>query len=140
MASAGFPKHERLKKRKDIESLMERGKRFRKEGIGVTFLILPNETPGAAAAFSVSKRRFKRAVDRNTIKRKMREAYRLQKQELLAQAKNKGVRIHILWVYLDRKPCDFHEISEIISASLRRLSDVIKDLNHGNTSIVQPSE
>ncbi len=40
----------------------------------------------AKVLFSVSKKRFKRAIDRNLLKRRMRESYRLQKQEFLFPA------------------------------------------------------
>ena len=79
-------KQARLKSRKVIDCLFKDGKSFTVFPFRVIyqFTKLP-VTPDAfqlQAGFSVSKRHFKKAVDRNRIKRLMREAYRLQKNEL----------------------------------------------------------
>lgn len=80
-----YPKAEKLKSRKAITELFTTGKSVSKYPIRLAFL--PNPYPEVEKikiGVSVSKRYFKKATDRNYIKRLMRETYRLNKQLLHA--------------------------------------------------------
>jgi ribonuclease P protein component len=57
--------------------------------------------------FSVSKRYFKRAVDRNTIRRRMREAYRTSRAELLDNVVPDKLPGVVAWVYTAKEPLPF---------------------------------
>ena len=83
MGKFTFAREERLKKEKDIQELFDKGSSFYLFPFKVFFMPNPDQTyPHHQVLISVSKRNFKRAVDRNLIKRRMREAYRLQKHEI----------------------------------------------------------
>ena len=76
-----FNKLERLKSKKRIEQLFTEGKSLNAFPLKLVFLQLEHDSPALIqAGVSVSKRNFKSAVDRNRIKRLMREAYRKNKQ------------------------------------------------------------
>ncbi len=78
-----FSKEERLCSKKVIDRLFAEGSSFIAYPLKVVFLPAKLNTAfPAQAGFSVSKKNFKRAVKRNRIKRLMREAYRLHKQQL----------------------------------------------------------
>jgi ribonuclease P protein component len=79
-----FTKEERLCNKKLIDELFHNGSSFLCYPFKVSWLAVdePLLFP-AQVLFSVSKKRFKRAVDRNLIKRRIREAYRLYKQQYL---------------------------------------------------------
>jgi ribonuclease P protein component len=79
-----FTKEERLCNKKLIDELFHNGSSFLCYPFKVSWLIVnePLQFP-AQVLFSVSKKRYKRAVDRNLIKRRIREAYRLYKQQYL---------------------------------------------------------
>ncbi|TSJ39600.1 ribonuclease P protein component [Mucilaginibacter corticis] len=78
-----FKKEERLCNKKLIEKLFHNGSSFLCYPFKASWLLMPGEQQvPAQIVFSVSKKRFKRAVDRNVIKRRMREAYRLNKKQL----------------------------------------------------------
>ena len=79
-----FKKEERLCNKKLIDELFHNGSSFLCYPFKVSWLLVdePAQFP-AQVLFSVSKKRYKRAVDRNLIKRRMREAYRLHKQQHL---------------------------------------------------------
>jgi ribonuclease P protein component len=77
------------------------------------------------AGFSVPKKKFKLAVSRNRIKRQMREAYRLQKSELLAVANSKGKKIACMILYADDKETDSALLHQKVKQCLRKLIAVI---------------
>ena len=79
-----FKRGERLKSRKVIEQLFKRGQSFAQYPLRIVWVDMEerrSEFP-AQFALSVSKKKFKRAVDRNRIRRLVREAYRLNKHVL----------------------------------------------------------
>ena len=73
---------ERLKSSKSIEHLFSEGKAISAYPLRLVFVSKPNSTVPMQCAFSVSKRHFKKAVDRNRIKRLLRESYRKIKPTL----------------------------------------------------------
>ena len=73
---------ERLKSAKSIEHLFSEGKAISAYPLRLVFVNKPNSTVPMQCAFSVSKRHFKKAVDRNRIKRLLRESYRKIKPTL----------------------------------------------------------
>jgi ribonuclease P protein component len=79
-----FKKEERLCNKKLIDELFHNGSSFLCYPFKASWLMVdePQQVP-VQVLFAVAKKRYKRAVDRNVLKRRMREAYRLHKQELL---------------------------------------------------------
>jgi ribonuclease P protein component len=73
------------------------------------------------AGFGASSRHFKKAVDRNRIKRLSREAYRLQKQALLQRVKEKGVSMALFFIYTGKDLPDYATASEKIGVALQKL-------------------
>ena len=84
-----FKKEERLCNKKLIDKLFHNGSSFLCYPFKASWLLIdePVQFP-VQILFSVSKRRYKYAVDRNLIKRRMREAYRLNKQQHLYDVLN----------------------------------------------------
>ncbi len=92
-------KKERLKSRKSIESLFSEGKKFISGPFRVSHLPAQLPDPGVQFGIGVGNKQFKKAVDRNRIKRLCREAWRLQKptlQEQLVAAK-KGLIVFFIY-------------------------------------------
>lgn len=78
--SLSYPKKEKLKSKKLIDQLFVEGQSISAFPLRMVYLPTTFEDPVIAkAGVSVSKRNFKTAVDRNRIKRLLRESYRLNK-------------------------------------------------------------
>lgn len=125
MKSNSLHKSERLDKKKLIEKLFGGGARsFSAFPLRVVYLALDNvQDEHAAILVSVSKRRFKRAVKRNRVKRQIREAYRLNKQPLLQTLKEHNLHIAIAFIYLSDELTDSSLITERMKTALSRISE-----------------
>jgi ribonuclease P protein component len=76
--------------------------------------------------FSVSKRQYKKAVDRNQIKRWMREAYRLNKEKLKLSIESKRLSV-ALFILLNRK-LEHWSYQEVEKSILELLSSLTKKI------------
>lgn len=112
-----FPKNEKIKSRKTIDQLFSEGKSWVQ--YPVKMLYIPSETEVNQAAFSVPKRNFKRAVDRNRIKRKLREAYRLNKYILSGSTRN----FSIFFIYLGKEKREYRQIEKSVKKLLFKLKN-----------------
>jgi ribonuclease P protein component len=91
----------------------------------VVYLEIKDQSSRLQAGFSVSNRQFKRAVDRNKIKRLMRESYRLQKNDLFTVLANK--KLAVFFIYTGKTIAPFSEIFEKMSSALQRLGKEFKE-------------
>ncbi|HVN58404.1 MAG TPA: ribonuclease P protein component [Bacteroidales bacterium] len=115
-----FTKGERLCSRKAIEELFTNGSSFYYSPFQFIWTKTENEIPfPAQVAVSVSKRGFKKAVDRNLIKRRMREAWRKHKHILYEFLETKKIRIVFIIIYKDSSILPFGNID----TSLKKATD-----------------
>jgi ribonuclease P protein component len=112
-----FKKAERLNSKKLIKELFDKGSSFYLYPFKVIYLSNTSEAPISQILISVSKRNFKKAVDRNKIKRRVREAYRLNKSQL-----NITQSISIAYIYTPKEILSFQEIQNKIVTSLHKLT------------------
>ena len=124
-------KNERLKSRKQIEELFNKGKNFNLFPYKVYYLIsiLPGPDSRLSLQFGVgvSGKNFKKAVDRNRIKRLTREAYRLQNLSLKEKLKGKKFQLNIFFIYTDKELPDFNFIKEKLAVALKKLETIVDE-------------
>ena len=121
-----FAKSEHLCGDKRISRLFTQGDAFIAYPLRVVYLIEPKKDAEAASVLvSVPKKRFKRAVKRNRLKRLIREAYRLNKQLIAEKLDEKQMQIHIAFNYVSDEELDFVTINKKMKVALQRLIDKI---------------
>src|SRR5688572_13658695 len=123
-------KKERLKSRKQIDFLFQQGQRFAVPPFRVLYAIKKGELKegNSRLQFGVgaSSRFFKRAVDRNRIKRLGREAWRLQKQELLQLVEEQNKQLDVFFIYTGKELPVYEEVFTAINTAIQKLAGRIK--------------
>jgi ribonuclease P protein component len=115
-------KDERLKRRKIIEQLFSEGRAVSAFPIRVQYKLVDELlAQPLQAGFSASSRTFKRAVDRNRIKRLMREAYRLQKAPLEQVLQTKQRKLALFLIYTGKELPEYALVKEKMEVVLNRL-------------------
>lgn len=119
-----FPKVEHLKSQKQIEQLFQSGTVVKAFPIRAIFEYTDRQEGQAKiqAAVSVSKRNFKRAVDRNRIKRLMREALRYQKQLLEDSWAIEGKCLTVFFIYVNREPITLPKMDKAFEKFFKKLN------------------
>lgn len=98
--------------------------------LSVKFRLLPSEKPQTKVGFVVGKRWIKRAVDRNFVKRRLREAYR-QGQFILVKDLSYLVNDHsieLIFIYRSRHMASSKEIFVEVSELMLRMSDRLRSI------------
>jgi ribonuclease P protein component len=127
-------KEERLKSRKLIDLLFKEGKSFSNFPFRIIWKYLPEENNNfLQAGFTVSNRNFKKAVDRNRIRRLMKESYRLQKNELQYHLESNSKRLGIFLIYVGKEIPTHPLVVEKIATILERLKKMVHENNSANS-------
>lgn len=128
MKTYGFPKPEHLSLQRHIDALFAEGNRST-----VAFPVRAvwqevewdGHSPRVKVLVSVSKRKFKHAVDRNRAKRQMREAYRLNKYILAynQSVSSSSKALHIGFIWLANVPQESRFVQKRIVTLLKRINE-----------------
>lgn len=123
-----FRKEERLCSRKHLDLLFKSGSSFLLYPFRVSYLFIdqPADVP-AQVVINVPKKRYKRAVDRNLLKRRIREAYRLNKQNqlYLPLPANKGLLLFSIQ-FVGKDKYAFPFIEKKLIATFKRFQNLIQ--------------
>ena len=119
-----FNKTERLNSKKIIERLFESGRSFTIAPYRVIWVNGDEKQPAQVqVAISVPKKNFKRAVDRNKLKRRSREAYIKNKQHFYTLLGTK--KVALMLVYVAKEINEYALIEKKINLVLKRLTDEV---------------
>ena len=120
----GFTKNERLCSLKLIEGLFNNGKVVFNYPFRIIWKQSTLETPfPSQVGITVPKRNFKKAVHRNLLKRRIREAFRKQKAILYAPLNARGITIIFMIQYIGKEIADYNAIEEAVAGALHKLAD-----------------
>jgi ribonuclease P protein component len=119
-----FSKPEHLYGEKKIAHLHAEGNAFIVYPLRVVYCVIPEEDEFPAKVMvSVPKKRFKRAVKRNRLKRLIRESYRLNKHALWEPLTEKKLQAHISFQYIADEMLDFEYIEKRMKTAIKRILD-----------------
>ena len=120
-----FKKAERLQSKKVIDLLFEKGSSFAQGAIRTIWLNSEHKSDfPVQVLMAVPKKNIPRAVDRNKLKRRMREAYRKHKGLLYKSLEGSDRKLAVALVYTGAEIMDYSDIEEKIILSLQRLADM----------------
>jgi len=121
-----YDKTERLKSRKQIEQIFGEGKSFTVFPVKVLYLEVGGQDNRVKTGVGVSSRNFKKAVQRNRIRRLMREAYRTEKIPLHDHLEKNNKHAALFLLYIDKVMPEYVFLKEKMKLVVRRL---VKELS-----------
>jgi len=126
-----FGKESKLKSRNVIQQLFSEGKHVLVYPLKAVY-IFGNEQHPLQVGVSASKRNFKKAVERNRIKRLIREAYRLQKPALENHLIQNKQSLSIFLMYVGKEMPEYEQLKESVEKIIKRMvkisaEDAFKD-------------
>jgi len=127
-SNLSFQKGERLCSKKLIDKLFSEGGSFLSYPIKIVFLKVDQSSKfKGQAGFSVGKRNFKKAVKRNLIKRRMREAYRLNKSALSAVVEEN--KLAVFFIFIGKTIPEYQVIESAVKKGIKKLIQEISASN-----------
>ena len=116
-------KDEKLTSRTAINLLFGEGKSLMAFPVRAAYRLRPAGEHPVQFLISIPKKRIRRAVNRVMLRRRIREAYRLNRRELLlAKLDGKNCGVDIAFVYLDNSPAPYDVINEKMRLLLSRIA------------------
>lgn len=116
-----------------IEDLFKNGKSFSNFPFKIIYIISENGYAPLQSGFAVSKKLFKKAVNRNKVKRLMKESYRLQKNTLKEKLVNRKTFMTVFFIYTAGTLPIYKDVSVKIKNALARLEKIIDENSDANS-------
>ena len=116
-------KDEKLCSRTAVNLLFDEGKSLMAFPLRAAYRLRPQGDHPVQFLISIPKKRIRHAVQRVTLRRRVREAYRLTRRELLVpELMQSGCGVDIAFVYLDSTPAPYSTIHEKMTSLLQRIA------------------
>ncbi len=123
-----FGKTEKLNSEKIIAGLFQSGVFVSKYPLRANLMLTPLPVEGVPVqvVFTASKRKFKRAVDRNFVKRRLREVYRKNKLPLYEALERKGLTLAVAIMYVGAELPTMPQLEKAYAILLKKMFDVLE--------------
>lgn len=123
MSSFRFFKTERLTNKRKFENLFQNGKSINAYPLKLIYVLEPrnSDTVPVQFAFTIPKRSFKKAVDRNFLKRRIKETFRLNKHRVYNLLAPKEMSIYGIFIFIEKEKRSFHEIDKAMLIAISKL-------------------
>ena len=122
-------KDERIKGKQRASTVFSKGKTLKAYPILVKALIESTEEANRSSplmvGFSVPKRNFKKAVDRNRIKRQLKEAYRLNCLKLKEKCGQHDVQLALFFIYTGKEKVPYQQLEGKIKVLLEKVDNTV---------------
>ena len=119
-------KESKLKSRNVIQQLFSKGKHVLVYPLKAVY-IFENEKHPLQAGVSASKRNFKKAVDRNRIKRLIREVYRLQKPALENHLIQHKQNLSIFLMHVGKEMPEYDQLMDSVEKIMKRMTKISEE-------------
>ena len=121
-----FKKEERLTNKKLFEHLFNAGKSFVISPFRFVWIESKlNSSFPVQLGISVPKKKFSKAVDRNKLKRRIRESYRKNKHPLYEALNKKNQSLALLIIYIHKEELAYADIEKKMVLSLQKVATVV---------------
>lgn len=128
-------KDEKLCSRTAVNLLFDEGKSLMAFPLRAAYRLRPQGDHTVQFLISIPKKRIRRAVMRVTLRRRVREAYRLTRRELLIpELEQTGWGVDIAFVYLDSHPAPYSVIHEKVTNLLQRIAQTTQQETQNHAS------
>jgi len=114
-------KAERLSWKRYIDLLFEKGQSFVAFPLRIVFLPVEKSEAPVSILISVPKKKIKRAVCRNLVKRQVRETYRTGKHGLTEKLEVAGKSMLVAFLYIDKELHPFADMEKAMEKAIRIL-------------------
>ena len=125
----GLTKKERISSKKEIDLLFTKGNSFVVYPLRIAYIERNykeiSDESTVSIMVSIPKKKFKRAVKRNHLKRLIKESYRLNKNDLIEKTASKSKHISVAFLYLSNEEKSYTEIENAVRKALETLSTKI---------------
>ncbi|MFM7638719.1 MAG: ribonuclease P protein component [Bacteroidota bacterium] len=123
-----FGKTEKLNSEKIIAGLFQSGVFVSKYPLRANLMLTPLPVAGVPVqvVFTASTRKFKRAVDRNFVKRRLREVYRKNKLPLYEALERKGLTLAVAIMYVGAELPTMPQLEKAYLILLKKMFDVLE--------------
>jgi ribonuclease P protein component len=121
-------KNEKLRSRTAINRLFDEGKSLMAFPLRAAYRLREPGENNVQFLVTIPKKRIRKAVNRVTLRRRVRESYRLARRELLTPVlEQHGAGVDIAFVYLDSTPAPYSVIQEKMASLLTRIAQAVAD-------------
>ncbi|MFY8004033.1 MAG: ribonuclease P protein component [Chitinophagaceae bacterium] len=125
-----YPKAEKLKSRKQLQAVFATKQTVLVHPVKAFCLQIPYDNAAIQIGVGVSSRNFKKAVDRNRIKRLMREVYRLNKEQLIVVNPDRKITMLLFFLFIGRELPNFELIEKKMRLLFQKINNQINPNNN----------